>query len=452
MTHLSVLEWRHAKVGEGGFTRAQADQLLALARDNPMGGAEGTNILVDHHRWLTSQQVVGVIAGRDCSLEILPKIDRPGGIEDGEARRSKTQLRHRLVQMLDVAFNLDIATGRETAIARQDETLLDVVIRAFANRLADEVRRGLPLRYADVEEDLPKLRGRLDVVRQFTTLAVRPDRLACRFDELSADTPILQVMKACVLHVGRFTRRVDTQRRLADLRLALADVTDVAASRLPSKTIHIDRTNRRWKSLLDLARLLIGRRWQATHKAESAGVPEGVTLLFPMNDLFEAYVASLLKRALAPMGFTCVEQGGLRYCLDELDEQDEPRRSLFQTKPDLLVRRDGQTVLIVDTKWKSVSANTSDAKLGVSQSDIYQLMAYARVYECPRLMLLYPFHDDLPRPGVLAQHRVRYGSGERLSVATLDVSASRSSTIAALKELALQQMGVGSPAQASVTA
>ena len=84
-------------------------------------------------------------------------------------------------------------------MARQDETLLDILIRAFADQLTNEVRRGLPRQYLRCEEDLPTLRGRLDVTRQFTTLAVRPDRLACQFDILSPNTALLQLMKACVV-------------------------------------------------------------------------------------------------------------------------------------------------------------------------------------------------------------------------------------------------------------
>jgi 5-methylcytosine-specific restriction endonuclease McrBC regulatory subunit McrC len=38
----------------------------------------------------------------------------------------------------------------------------------------------------------------------------------------------------------------------------------------------------------------------------------------------------------------------------------------------------------------------SDAKQGVSQADVYHLMAYGRLYDCPKVMLLYPHNEDLP--------------------------------------------------------
>ena len=65
---------------------------------------------------------------------------------------------------------------------------------------------------------------------------------------------------------------------------------------LPWDRVRIDRTNRHWERPLALARLLMKRDWQATRHDSRAD--EGISLLFPMNDLFEAALATLLRRAL----------------------------------------------------------------------------------------------------------------------------------------------------------
>lgn len=46
-------------------------------------------------------------------------------------------------------------------------------------------------------------------------------------------------------------------------------------------------------------------------------------------------------------------------------------------------------------------------------------MAYAQLYNCPRLLLLYPHHRELAgEGGVIARHRVRIdGCGDRLTMA-----------------------------------
>lgn len=418
MTHLACSEWGRVPIGpgEGGFTRAQADALLAAAAAHPLGGAEGVDILSEVNGSLRTRQVVGLLAAGSASLEILPKVDPDGPEENVQTVRS------RLVHMLDVALDLDLGTGPQASLARQDETLLEVLMRHFVEQLLGEVRKGLPRLYLDREDDLPALRGRLNVVRQFTALAVRPDRLACRFDSLESDIPLMQVMKACVVMLLRHTRRFETVRRLQELRLVLADVTDVPPARLPWERIRIDRSNRRWRSLLALARLLLRRQWQATHHAASA--PDGLTLLFPMHVLFEAYIAARLRSALADRpalaGIELVAQGGLQYCLGEWQEAAPVIPDLFQTKPDLILRdRSGRTRAIIDTKWKLLKDPT-DAKHGVGQHDVYQMMAYARIYRCPRLTLLYP---ALPGEGSTVRRRFGMGGGrERLKIAAVDLS------------------------------
>lgn len=421
MTHLTVHEWGRVEVGTGGFARHQADALLAAARAHALGGADGTEILCDHHRFLRARQMVGVIAGRGCSLEILPKVDPAGASEDAATVRA------RLVHMLDVSLGLGLSTGESAAIAHRADSLLEVFIALFAERLLAQVRSGLPLLYRQREDDLRALRGRLDVARQFTIHAVRPDRLACRFDALEADVPLMQVMKACVLLVARHARSHGTQRKLAELRFLLADVRDVPLQALPWRRVQIDRSSRRWRTLLDLARLLLGGRWQQTHA--EAYAPEGVTLLFAMNDLFERYVAVQLRRALGDTQLEVVAQGGSAYCLGPWSEDGRVVGDTHATRPDLLVRHGNRIVAILDTKWKSPAK-------GVSHADLYQMMAYARLYACPNLFLLYP-----ALPGQLASdvHPRGIAPGpDRLDVATISLERSPLDIRAKLRRMMLE--------------
>jgi len=418
MSHLAVSEWGRIAVldrpGEQGFTRPQANALIAAARAHPLGGDEGTAILRDHFRHLTAGQMVGVIAAPGCSLEIFPKIDRLDTASD----EGLHTVRERVVRMLDVALGLDIGDGAASAMARQAEGLLDILIRLFADKLLTEARRGLPRAYLQHEDDFPALRGRLNVVRQFTAHAVRPDRLACRFDALSSDIPLLQIMKACVLALRRHARAAETVRKLDELRFVLADIADVSVAALPWQAVRIDRTNRRWEALFGLARLFLKRDWQATHHDPSAG--QGITLLFPMNDLFEAYIAVLMRRSLRPVGLSVETQGGRLFCL--IEERDQGRRR-FQTRPDIIVRdsQSNAAVAIVDTKWKRLSPAIEDAKHGVSQTDVYQMMAYGRLYACPDLVLLYPHHTGLG-PESLATNYLIHGSSDRLHLRSIDVT------------------------------
>jgi len=328
--------------------------------------------------------------------------------------------------MLAVFHDLRIDAGSLAELGWQKDTILELLIRLFCVRLMEAVRMGLPRRFVDHANDLPALRGRLDVTRQFSRHAVAPQRLACRYDELSSDIALNQVMRAAVSRLQRVAQAPDNQRILRELGFAYADVTEVPVPALRWDQITLDRTNQRWRELLSFARLLLGVRHQQT----SAGSMDGHALLFEMNALFGHYVARLVTRALAGSGYRVSAQGGHRDCLFEAD------KGRFRTKPDLIIRNADQTVLVVDTKWKRMAPRIDDPKQGISQADVYQLMAYSQLHGCRDVMLLYPHHGDLPPEPICTRYAIaREGAEETLHVATLVMTGLSGSHVDALKTL-----------------
>lgn len=413
MIRRTILEWETIRYGAAADELRPhiADRIAAVAAASPLAGRGGGSVIEHGRKGLRARGVVGVIAAQGCALEILPKIDIPG-VDGAEATGS---IRRRLVHMLAVALDLRIDAGQVTALDWQRETLLEILVRLFSEKLVDAVRQGMPRRYVEHAADLATLRGRLNLARQFTALAVEPSRLACRFDALTPDIALNRIMKAAVTRLSRIARTTDNQRRLRELAFAYADIADVPVAALRWDAVTLDRTNARWRELLNLARLLLGERFQTT----SAGGSDGFSLLFEMNTLFEEYIVRMLRRALADTDLRVVSQGGRLYCLET-----EDRRGLFQTRPDILIKRGDAIVQVIDTKWKRITARIDDPKQGVSQGDVYQMMAYGRLYGVERLTLLYPHHPALgAADGIVASHRVN-DSDHRLETATIDLGAS----------------------------
>ena len=424
MIRRTIREWERIGYGtdETTISAPQADRIAATARASEFSGIGGEGVLEHGRKGLRARGVVGVIATPDCQLEILPKIEGAG-----ESGVDNATLRHRLIHMLAMAWNIRVDAGAITQLGWQRDTILELLIRLFCNKLADAVRQGMPRQYANQEADLPALRGRLDVTRQFSALAVSPQKLACRFDGLSPDIALNQVMRAAIGKLSRLAQAPDNQRVLRELSFAYADISEVPSVALRWDLIVLDRTNTRWRELLSLARLFLDDRHQQT----SAGPIHGHALLFEMNVLFEAYVARLLARALTGTDLCVSAQGGHRDCLFE------GNIGRFRTRPDLIIRRGGWINLIIDTKWKRIT-RVDDPKQGVSQADVYQLMAYGRVYDCPHVVLLFPHHAALPPDPILQRYSIAMPSAkESLFVATLNVTGPHRTHEAALRALIL---------------
>ena len=386
----TVREWGHLPLGEGGISEPTARRLSLLAERATRRLRVPQRVLAPTAcPSLQAGQVVGILAVPELSVEILPKIDRP----DGAVRRA-------LVHMLSVAYGLPVADNELTRLAAQDETLLEFLVGVFADRLLTAVRRGLPHRYRLRQDDLSLLRGKLNISRQIARHIARSDLLACRFDELSVDTPLNRVLKAAVVRLRSITRHAANARRLAELS---ARFEFVAESHDPLREpVAIDRTNIAFHRLYAWSRLFLSGNWQST----TSGANAGVALLFPMNDLFETFVGRVMQSVLAP-GATRLQHTG-RYALTARDQ------SMFALRPDIVVDND----IVIDTKWKRL--NSDDRVVGVEQSDVYQMLAYAHAYEARRVVMLYPWHPGLPAPGIYRRWNIA-GTSIAFDIATVNI-------------------------------
>lgn len=413
MRTYTVREWERLSYGdgEGQIPAPVADQLAILAQASPFAGRGGGGVFEHGRHALRARGIVGILATNDSCLEILPKIEVAAG--EGEDQQNAA-IRKRLVHMLAAALDLKLDLGAITELAWQRETLLEILIRIFCEKLTEVVRKGRPRRYVGQEDDLPALRGKLDITRQFTHHAVNPSRVACRFDELSEDIWLNRIMKAAIFHLSRISFSSANQQRLRELTFVYADIAQFPPSALRWGEVVLDRTNRRWQELLSMARLFLLNRYQTT----TSGAGRGTALLFEMNALFEEYVGRLISRALAESDLSVSLQGGRLFCLSAEDTE----RGFFQTKPDILIRRANEVVHVIDTKWKRISSRIDDPKQGVSQADVYQMMAYAQLYRAPRLTLLYPHHAGLGgEEGMHARYRIT-GNETIVEAASIDVA------------------------------
>ena len=148
----------------------------------------------------------------------------------------------------------------------------------------------------------------------------------------------------------------------------------------------------------------------------------GFALLFPMNVLFEGFIGKSLQRAFASCRSVTVRLQDRRYyALTDADS----RTRLFNLKPDVVIETPQDRPIVFDTKWKHLASDENS--LGVAQSDVYQVLAYARAYGAKRLVLLYPWDQEMGEAeGVIRAWTVAAADSRtdfncRLDVATIDV-------------------------------
>jgi 5-methylcytosine-specific restriction enzyme subunit McrC len=219
----------------------------------------------------------------------------------------------------------------------------------------------------------------------------RADRFFTEHDEFSIDRPENRLLRAALRRVLMLTRTQANQRLARELDFVFAEVEASTQIQIDFQKIRLDRGMGYYAEALEWARLILNEESPLTGSGNHAAP----SLLFPMEALFEAYVAKHLAKQLMPSLQLKTQARSchlVRHC----------EKNWFQLKPDLLVRSTERHLLVLDTKWKlldGLKANGTD-KYGLSQVDFYQLQAYGLSYldGVGDVVLIYPQTDAFGEP------------------------------------------------------
>ena len=279
----------------------------------------------------------------------------------------------------DAAFHR-LNTGQTGAT---DLPLWELFIDVFLRETTHALGQGLARSYVAEEIETATLRGKIRMTEQARQPYFQPDRLAVIQDEHTANIAANRVLKLALLHVMGHSEVVASQTRCRQLLAILAEVPPSAQLAADLRAVAI--TNRL------LQRYAVALRWATwLLRGQGAGLCVGPSvsncLLFSMERVFEQYVAAGFRRVGADV------QESSAHLIDE--HAGQPK---FKLRPDLLLRRDGQTI-VLDTKWKLLDATDQNGHYGIDQADLYQLYAYGKKYNATQLVLIYPAHEGFQKP------------------------------------------------------
>ena len=370
---VTASEYQVLGIGEGvGCLTAAEAALLATV------GQKRRGFCTLGHRSVRLAQCVGLVNMGGRMLEVLPKLG-----EDADPIRG----RGTLLRLLRLAHDLPLFEQGDVGHALQERKLLDVFVLAYLRELVRLVRAGLVRRYRADEGDLGVVRGRLLLQRQVSEHAMRLDRIACRFDELTIDNEWNQVLKAALLIVRPWTRGVESTRLWLEMVAALDEVSPRGDALELHRRLSVDRQVQHYRPALRWAGWIL----RLLSPGLRAGANQAPELLFDMNRLFEAAVATSLRRRAAKSGLNLNAQDS-GHSLATLET--DPSRTFFRLRPDLVLREGERVIAVADTKWAKVAMDRV-GRLVPADAHVYQLNAYAGVYPCEEVVLIYPWHDGL---------------------------------------------------------
>lgn len=363
-------------LANSSITGTEAVQLLSLSARRGIG------------KIITARNYVGLITMADGTvIEILPKI-AGGDISNGDTKRIFLEM---LKALKDVSFkDFNVSNLHADRLS-----LLEIFIKMFIEEVFLLTKQGLKAAYTPIEANERFYKGKLLAAQNIKYNLVSRERFFVCYDDFSINRPENRLIKSALRFLLKQT--ADSRNRQNAARLiTFFEGVDYSVSYDAdfSKCIS-DRSMNHYDKALSWCRVFLhGNSFTAY-----AGSEVALALLFPMEKVFESFVAAKFRKYIEK-GINLRTQDA-RYSLF-----DSPNRA-FALRPDLVLESSERTV-VLDTKWKLLSDNARNS--GISQTDMYQMYAYSKKYDADSIMLLYPHSDNVSR------NEIKYVSDDNVNV------------------------------------
>ena len=315
------------------------------------------------------QNYVGVInIDNKVQIEILPKID----IGD------ENKLRKLFLKMLSCLKEFKGKSFKNAQINVSQLPIYEVFIQMYLNEVQELLKKGLKSDYLTIEGNLTFFKGKFLINQHLKHNIIRKDRFYMAYDEFHINRPENRLIKTALLKLNKISSNGKNQ--LLAKRL-LAEFEMVNQSTNIDKDFSLvkkDRNAQAYQSLMTWSQVFLKNKSFSTFK----GTENVNALLFPMEKIFEAYVAKQLKIKFPE--WNVETQKDDKYLFDN------PKT--FGLNPDIYMSKGGSAI-VLDTKWKKLIRNSNN--YGISQSDMYQMYAYAYKYDVENIVLIYPKHREI---------------------------------------------------------
>ena len=337
---------------------------------------------------------VGLIQMKNgYQIQILPKISFTNS-DDSENRNTKKIFLNMLRSMRD--FPSKVFNNSNIQVERMN--FYEIFINMYLQEIRRLIKIGIKSDYIFKEDNLNYYKGKLLTSQHFKINLVHKERFYVAYDEFNPNRVENKLIKATLLKLQKLTTSAENSKKIRQL-LVFFEMIDASMNYIADfSKVRINRSNKDYETIMQWSKVFLLNKSFTTF----SGSNNSRALLFPMEKVYESYVAKYLKKILEKDGWDVSSQDRGYYLFIE------PRLQ-FALIPDIICKH-GKRTIIMDTKWKKL-INNERINYGISQSDMYQMYAYSKKYKASEIWLLYPLNDEMKE-----HSEISFNSGDGTTV------------------------------------
>lgn len=332
-------------------------------------------------RTISVNNYVGMIQMKNgFQIEVLPKIDLADSEDTDTTKKIFMKMLSSMKDFPGKAFNA-------ANLQMSKMNLYELFINMYIQEVRKLLKHGIKSGYVLQNDNLRFYKGKLDVSNHIKNNATHKERFYMIYDDYLVDRAENRIVKATLEKLLHVSNSAENQKEIRQQLISFENVNASVNYQKDLALIHIDRTTEDYRILIEWSRIFLFNKSFTSFAGETISR----ALLFPMEKVYESYVAKHMKRIFGAEGWNVSTQDRGFYLFDS------PRK--FALRPDIVIVKDDR-IVVLDTKWKRLNPD-SHVNYGINQADMYQMYAYVKKYNekanynTREVVLLYPQTNEI---------------------------------------------------------
>ena len=369
-TLLTVFEDRQKKLP---LTSSQIEDILSF---RSILGENRLSLSCDGY--LQVCHYVGFISRGKTRLQILPKVYVNSGLNEETEQRESMRAMVNLLRVSEFSKVLELPD--QSSIAEHAD-IMEIFISIFAAKVISVYSRQMNREYITILENSTYIKGRIDFPANLRKNPVRKDLHIISYQSFEHDNLINNIVKTVCIRLLRLTSDAENRKNLKKALVFLDDAREIYLSKDLFDSVKFTRLNMPFKPVFNMAKMFFHNLTPQSYQGDDTVC----SFLIPLNELFEYY----LFKQFDNLGNGTTASFQEKHSFARGINNDYK----LAIRPDIVLRRDGYPLLIVDAKYKN-PGYLNGIYTKINQADIYQVFAYAKIYAVDKVALIYPQFEN----------------------------------------------------------
>lgn len=355
---------------------------------------------------IRTKDYVGTIVYKGHQLNIFPKVFKEFKDDDDRKSLDLQHLMHNLVKWIEYTAKIDYPYISIAADMENTDDLQELFVSLYVRYVKAALDRGLFFRYEEKAENLPTIRGRLDIKDYITKKYPTGQfgKFLCSYSTFEFDNLLNRVIK-CTLKFVWNIATPSNQKIIRNLLNKLGEVSDQNCTPRDCDTIQLSKMQSKYKIILSMSKMFLLNK-TTNYNLDTH---DSFCFMFPTDLLFEGFIGGFIQSIFNEDAKVTLQASEVSL-VDSIRLGDQEFAQAFVMRHDILIEHKEKGMFILDTKYKEVSRFEGNADFrddiinDINSGDLYQVLTYAVSRGLDKVYLLYPqfrFEEKEPNPAIL---------------------------------------------------